>query len=105
MKPVHLASAVIALAVPLTSATLFLVGFFGYASFPTLFYSILCPAYGLPILLANLANILIPHRVKKVRTGPEWLMNRLSVTAVVSGVYTSVHLVFVGIFVNLGLHC
>ena len=93
------------LAVPAVSGSLFLTGFFGYALFPTLFSSILCPSLGAAIVVANLLNLIVGFAASKRGNRPHWLTNWLSVTSVLSGVYLSAHFVLTAFFLNLGLHC
>ncbi len=97
--------AVAGLAVPLISGSLFLTGFFGYALFPTLFFSILCPSLGAPIVVANLLNLIVGFAASKRGDRPHWFTNWLSVTSVLSGAYLSAHFVLTAFFLNLGLHC
>ncbi len=105
MRPTCLALASFGVAIPVSSAVLFLVSWFGYTSFPTLWLSIFCPSYGILIVAANVANILVPRWATKRLSGPYWLANWLSVTTVLSGIYLSAHVVFTAIFVSLGLRC
>ena len=97
--------AVAGIAVPLISGSLFLTGFFGYALFPTLFFSILCPSLGAPIVVANLLNLIVGFAASKRGDRPHWFTNWLSVTSVLSGAYLSAHFVLTAFFLNLGLHC
>ena len=97
--------AIIGLAIPLASGSLSLIGWFDYALLPTLFVSILCPTFGVPIVVANLGNIVLGRTVAKRGTRSYWLTNWLSVTSVLSGVYLSAHVVFTAFLVELGLHC
>jgi len=95
----------IALTIPVASAALFLIGFFDYAAFPTLFGSLLCPPYAILIVVANLANILLSLRVTRTPAEPTWFADSLGVAHILSFAYLSLHVVITAFFVGLGLQC